>query len=202
MREEGKSNFVVFPQPDLTCAEPLPGVFVSGSSTSPSEIEREVLTLFDMYRNRLLAYIMAFGVSGHDSEEIVQEVFLALFRHLQLGKSRRNLRAWMFRVAHNLALKQRNASQRSRDRIESDQTLLQAQRDPSPNPEEQALSAQQRRCLLAVIAALPEQDQCCVRLRAEGLRYREIAQVLDISLGAVSISLTRSLARLMRADGM
>jgi RNA polymerase sigma-70 factor (ECF subfamily) len=37
-------------------------------------------------------------------------------------------------------------------------------------------------------------------LRAEGLRYREIAQVLDMSLGAVSISLARSLARFERAD--
>jgi RNA polymerase sigma-70 factor, ECF subfamily len=201
MQEEGKSNLVVFPQPDLARAEPLPAVLASRSSTSPSEIEREVLTLFDTYRNRLLAYTTAFGVSGHDSEEIVQEVFLALFRHLQMGKSRRNLHGWMFRVAHNLALKQRYASQRSRDRIESDQTLMQTQSDPSPNPEEHVLSAQRRQCLLAVVGALPEQDQCCLRLRAEGLRYREIAKVLDISLGAVSISLTRSLARLTRADG-
>jgi DNA-directed RNA polymerase specialized sigma24 family protein len=33
------------------------------------------------------------------------------------------------------------------------------------------------------------------------LRYREIARVVGISLGAVSISLTQSLARLLRADG-
>jgi RNA polymerase sigma-70 factor (ECF subfamily) len=55
--------------------------------------------------------------------------------------------------------------------------------------------------LLAVVDALPDDDQSCLRLRAEGLRYREIAAVLNMSLGAVSISLTRSLARLMRADG-
>jgi RNA polymerase sigma-70 factor (ECF subfamily) len=55
--------------------------------------------------------------------------------------------------------------------------------------------------LLGVLQALPEEDQCCLRLRAEGLRYREISALLGISLGAVSMSLTRSLARLMRADG-
>jgi RNA polymerase sigma-70 factor, ECF subfamily len=37
-------------------------------------------------------------------------------------------------------------------------------------------------------------------LRAEGLRYREIAQILGISLGSVSTFLTRSLAKLFRAD--
>jgi RNA polymerase sigma-70 factor (ECF subfamily) len=39
-----------------------------------------------------------------------------------------------------------------------------------------------------------------LHLRAEGLRYREIAGVLGISLGAVSLSLQRSFARLIRAD--
>jgi len=46
---------------------------------------------------------------------------------------------------------------------------------------------------------LPEQSRRCLFLRAEGLRYREIAQVLDMSLGAVSLSLARSLARIARA---
>jgi RNA polymerase sigma-70 factor (ECF subfamily) len=54
--------------------------------------------------------------------------------------------------------------------------------------------------LQSVLRALPEQDQWCLSLRAEGLRYREIAEVLDISLASVSVSLGRSLARLSRAD--
>jgi RNA polymerase sigma-70 factor (ECF subfamily) len=72
--------------------------------------------------------------------------------------------------------------------------------DPSPNPEDQMANAQQRARLLAVLNALPEQDRACLHLRAEGLRYREIADVLGISLGAVSASLTRSMARMARAD--
>jgi RNA polymerase sigma-70 factor (ECF subfamily) len=46
----------------------------------------------------LLRYVISFGWPVEDGEDIVQEVFLALFRHLQLGRSRRNLRAWTFRV--------------------------------------------------------------------------------------------------------
>jgi len=88
-----------------------------------------------------------------------------------------------------------------RDATTSDQAIAERQIDPSPTPEEEAWFTQRRRRLLAVIAALPEDDQDCLRLRAEGLRYREIATVLGISLGAVSISLTRSVARLIRAGG-
>jgi len=45
---------------------------------------------------------------------------------------------------------------------------------------------------------LPEEDRRCLVLRAEGLRYREIASVLEISLGSVALSLERSLTRLAR----
>ena len=71
--------------------------------------------------------------------------------------------------------------------------------DTNPSPEDQAASSQRRQRVLAVVRALPEQDRRCLILRAEGLRYREIAEVLDISLGAVSLSLERSLTRLTRA---
>jgi RNA polymerase sigma-70 factor, ECF subfamily len=170
-------------------------------SARPSEIEREVMDMFDQFRNPLLRYVLSFGIPVHDAEEIIQEVFLSLFRHLQLRRSRKNLRGWIFRVAHNLTLKQRHANQKLRDRMASDWNAAEEQRDPAPNPEEVMSAAQRRRRLLAVVQALPETDQGCLRLRAEGLRYREIADVLGVSLGAVSISLTRSLARLFRADG-
>ncbi|MGD0964401.1 MAG: sigma-70 family RNA polymerase sigma factor [Candidatus Acidiferrales bacterium] len=179
----------------------FPATATPALSAKPSEIECEVMRLFEQYRNPLLRYVLSLGIPMHDSEEVTQEVFLSLFRHLQLGRSRRNLRGWLFRVAHNLALKQRYANQRSpATTASSDWTLAERQSDPSPNPEEQVSFTQKRNRLLAVLEALPEEDQCCLRLRAEGLRYREIAALLGISLGAVSISLTRSLARLMRAD--
>ena len=166
-----------------------------------SRIEEEVIELFDEFRGPLLRYAVSLGVSIHDGEEVIQEVFLALFRHLHLGRSRKNLRGWLFRVTHNLALKQRHANQTSIQRIAGDASVAEEHADPAPGPEEQLSAAQRRSRLQSVIKALPENDQHCLRLRAEGLRYREIATVLGISLGAVSISLTRSLARLVRADG-
>jgi RNA polymerase sigma-70 factor, ECF subfamily len=169
-------------------------------SATPSEIECEVIGLFDQFRNSLLRYALSFGLSVHDGEEVTQEVFLALFQHLRIGKSRHNLRAWIFRVAHNLALKQRQANQRLSGGRDSDEARAQKQPDLAPSPEEQVLSKQRQQHLMAVLQALPERDRCCLGLRLEGLRYREIAPVLGMSLGAVSISLTRSLARLMRAN--
>jgi len=103
MQKEGE-YFIMSASQDSVQAQPLPSIVSSKCSASASDLEREIIVFFDAYRNRLLAYVMAFRISSHDSEEIVQEVFLSLFRHLQMGKSRKNIQAWMFRVAHNLAL--------------------------------------------------------------------------------------------------
>jgi RNA polymerase sigma-70 factor, ECF subfamily len=169
-------------------------------SACAGDLEREVMGLFDQLRGRLLRYILSFNLAEQDGEEIVQEVFLSLFRHLQMGRSRRNLRGWIFRVAHNLALKRRQANQKLRDKLEFEGASRRSAVDTSLNPEERLITEQHQQRLQAVFQALPEQDQCCLRLRADGLRYREIAQVLDISLGAVALSLARSLERLARAS--
>jgi RNA polymerase sigma-70 factor (ECF subfamily) len=172
----------------------------AAASEKPSDIECEVINLFDQFRDPLLRYVLSFGLYLHDAEEVTQDVFLALFRHLQRGKSRRNLRGWIFRVAHNLALRQRAANKKLQAALDDDSTIAHARVDATPNPEEQMTSGQTLRRLRSVLRALPEQDRCCLSLRAEGLRYREIAATLGISLGSVSLSLTRSLARLESAE--
>jgi len=165
-----------------------------------SDIEDEVIGLFDEYRGRLLRYVLSIGLTAAHGEEVVQDVFLALFRHLMLGRPKDNLRGWIFRVAHNLALKTRMSEQTRPDRAELDEVVAAAQVDPQPNPEQQLASVQRQTILMATVRALPERDQYCLNLRAEGLRYREIAEILEMSLGAVANSLSRSLARLERAD--
>jgi RNA polymerase sigma-70 factor, ECF subfamily len=172
------------------------------------DVEAEVLALFDECGQPLLRYVGAFGVSAHDTEDVVQDVFLSLFRHVQLGRPRTNLRGWLFRVAHNLALKHRLRARKRQITEGTDLSDVPVRTEtgdfrslaPSSNPEERLASRQRQHRLLAVFRALPERDRRCLVLRAEGLRYREIAEVLDMSLGAVAKSLARSMTRMVNAD--
>jgi|SRR5579871_3403193 len=182
------------PLPDSAALPALGSVSASDIDSPRQRLEQEVVELFDEFRLPLLRYLSSFGLPLADGEEVLQEVFLSLFQHLQRGKSRENLRGWLFRVAHNLALKRRYRAGR-----DSGQGTATPAVDPAPNPEDQMLSNQVRQRALQVAKALPEQDRRCLFLRAEGLRYREIAGILDMSLGAVSLSLTRSLARIARS---
>ena len=171
-------------------------------SVKPSPLGEEVVGLFDQLQDRLLRYLLSLGLPAAEGEEIIQETFLALFQHLQRGKPRHNLRGWVFQVAHNLALKQRKATQRNRQNLlEHGWTSAEnGLADRAPDPEQQLASTQRHLRLASVLQALPEQDRRCLSLRAEGLTYREIAQILEMSLGSVSLSLGRSLARFARAD--
>lgn len=144
-------------------------------------------------REPLLRYTLSLGLPLPDGEDIAQEVFLALFRHLRAGKPRDNLRGWIFRVAHNLALRRRAAIGGRPSPIEKHGFAV---ADPGPDPESLLGWHREQSRLRAIYNALPERDRNCLALRAEGLRYREIAEALDMSLGAVALSLSRSLAKL------
>lgn len=160
-------------------------------------LEDEVLSLFDLMRTRLLRYAVSFGIPMQDGEDIVQEAFLALFHHLQRDRSGDNLHGWLFRVTHNLALKRRTKILNEPAGWNTGELDV---LDPNPNPEECTLFGERHARLASVLQALSIEDQSCLRLRAEGLRYREIARILSISLGSVSASLTRSLARMEQVD--
>jgi RNA polymerase sigma-70 factor (ECF subfamily) len=158
-----------------------------------SALEEEIVGLFDVMRAPLLRYLASLGLPIADGEEVVQEVFLSLFQHLRRGGGRGNLRGWVFRVAHNLGLKRRSRVPHSSS------VEWEGLSDPAPGPEEQFFRSEIERRVRAVLRALPEQDRRCLMLRAEGLRYREIARTLAMSLGSVSMSLARTLARIARA---
>ncbi len=185
---------------DHTLHLPL-GIERRGAPAIPArsaEAQEIVLRLFDAHRGGVHRYVRALGVTDRDGDDIVQEVFLALFDHVARGRDRSNLRGWIFRVAHNLACRHqaREARRRRLWALFGPRSGF----DATPSPEDRYLSDQRQARLLAVVDALPARDRRCLQLRAEGLRYREIARVLGISLGSVASTLARALARLRRAD--
>ena len=162
-----------------------------------AEVRDAVLALFNAHGDGVRRYVRSFRLDEGDAEDVAQEVFLVLCRHLRRGGARTNLPGWIFRVAHNLALKQRAREARW---IRFRSLLPRTPADPVTNPEEQYAGDQRQARLIAVVNALPERDQRCLQLRAEGLRYREIAHVVGVSVGTVANTMARAVARIRRAD--
>lgn len=167
------------------------------SADEPAAARRIVLALFDEHRAGALRYARSFGLADGVAEDVVQEAFLALFVHVSRGGARTNLTGWIFRVTQRVALRQR-----ARDARRARLAWWAGVRPPDaiPNPEEQLAAGRRRARLSAAVSALPECDRRCLILRAEGVRYRDIARQLGISLGSVANAIARSLARLRSID--
>jgi RNA polymerase sigma-70 factor (ECF subfamily) len=175
---------------------PLPAVL---PDDAPLVAERVVLALYDDTATRLLRYARSFGLADEAAEDVVQDAFLALFRHLCLGRPRHSLAGWLFRVTRNLALKQSRRQRVNQLDVITD-LLLERIVDPGHTPEERAAFGERCRRLQSVVRALDSRARHCLYLRSEGLSYRDIAGALGISLGSVSKALARAFGRLSAVD--
>ena len=181
----------------LTLLAPL-----AGHVTKADEVQREVLQLFDEFAPGLRRYVRACGLPSGDAEDVVQDAFLALFKHLQREGSRENLRGWLVQVSYRGALKHRErlARRQRRENVWAAESMERAA-DSTVDPEGHAVLTQRRLRLHEVIRTLSPREQTCLHLRAEGLSYREIAQALGVSLGTVAKSVARVVRRLTAEEG-
>ncbi len=148
---------------------------------------------FDELRIPVYRYLVCNGLGTADAEEIVQETFLRLYRHLDGRGNRPNLRGWIFEVARNAA-RDRRKSARWQRTVALDPAAGFA--DPGAGPEDQAMQEERGRRLTAAIEKLSPQQRECILLRIAGLRYREIAEVLGINVASAGELVARATARL------
>lgn len=177
-------------------------VYPADVSNRPrSAAEVETLVLFDEVGPGLYRYLRSRGLADDVADDVVQETFLALFRHLSLGRPRDNLRGWVFEVGRRLGSKSRAQTVRRRN-VEAPWVPAVAATAVAPGgtPETTIIADRRYARLQRVVAALPDRDRQCLLLRAEGLRYRDIAQVLGVSLGGVAKALARALGRIANAE--
>jgi RNA polymerase sigma-70 factor (ECF subfamily) len=161
------------------------------------KLKRQVTELFDELRVPVYRYLLCLGVHAPQAEEIVQETFLRLFRHLHAGGHDENVRGWVFRVAHNISVNElKKRKYTAETTAEFWRAIAEERGDPSPGPEEILLRKERMLRVKAALSLLSEQQKQCIFLRAEGLRYREISEILGVAMSTVTESLYRAIRRL------
>jgi RNA polymerase sigma-70 factor (ECF subfamily) len=165
------------------------------------KLEERIVRLYDELREPLYRYLLCLGLVSEEVEEVIQEAFLRLYKHLHAGGREDNLRSWLYRVAHNLSVNRTKSRQYLADiSPERWQELALSTCDPAPGPEEVLLEKERMTRLHSGIAALSELQRNCVYLRVEGFRYREIAAILGVGIPTVSESLRRAIVTLTRGQ--
>jgi RNA polymerase sigma-70 factor (ECF subfamily) len=164
-----------------------------------SELEHLVAEVFAVLKDPVYRYLVSLLGTPAVAEDVLQETFVKLLRQLQRGQAVEQVRAWVFRVAHNTAI----SELRRRHRHEADfpadwESLAVLQPTSEPNAEQRLLEAERHSKLQHGLRLLSAQERYCLELKAEGLSYREIAAVLDISFSSVATYLTRGVRKMTR----
>ena len=157
-------------------------------------VREQVAEIYEAERESIYNYMLHFGVPAQRAQELVQDAFLKLYLKMSQGEQIDNPRAWLFRVAHNAALR---AFTRERlfDELDPDAAVAAT----APDPERTLLDRERRSTLVQAIQNLSPQQRNCLHLRARGLRYREIAEVIGINTSTVGEFLRRAVANLKEA---
>ena len=138
--------------------------------------------LFCRYERALFGYLLRMLGHSHDAEEALQDTFVSAINGRGSYEERGKFRAWLFRIAHNEALR----VIRSRTRHPQGPHGMDGLRDDAPDPEEDLMRAEACRRVEQAIASLPDAEREVVLLRHySGMLFREIADVLEAPLGTV-----------------
>lgn len=170
-------------------------------SAAPARREEAFRQLVQRHAGPLAGFLRSFVSDRVEVEDLVQEVFLRVYRaqeRYQPGGGAR-FRTWLFRIGRNLALNAR------RDRARRRSTQLEEAwvgADPAPGPLGEAIAGQQVAAVRAALARLEGRDREVLALRfREGLEHKEIARVVGGSPAAVKQRVWRVLQRLKQELG-
>lgn len=170
------------------------------SKISGESPEEKIARLFEEFSRPLYRYVLILTWSPEESEELVQEVFLKLHEQLLDRKVIDNVRGWVFRVAHNLAI-DRGRTARNVDSLSEPETARKVEGclvQTIPSPEAIVLEKEKKTALARAMGTLPALQRHCLLLRREGFRYREIAEILDVGETTVIDNIARAVERLHR----
>jgi RNA polymerase sigma factor (sigma-70 family) len=152
--------------------------------------------IYDRYRQRLFAYVRQMLCAGprQDAEDVLQDVFFRAYGALRTDAREVNVRAWLYRVAHNRCIDHlRRPTPPAAD-------IFELSRKPLHDPIEEAQRREDLARLVADIARLPEQQRSALLMREiDGMAYVDLAAALDVTVPAVKSLLVRARIGLVEA---
>lgn len=156
--------------------------------------------LFRRYHDRLTHFIARKTGDADRAQDLVQEAFIRVTRHLHRFDTTKKFSTWVYTIASNLAkneLRNRSRSpmvlfQKLTSGWDDDHRAVQFE-DNRMNPDDLYRKRYLRRLVEDTVQELPEHHQLVFRMRElEGKSYEEIAKITGVNLGTVKSRLHRA----------
>ena len=147
--------------------------------------------LFDAYKNRLYAYVLAITHSKYIAEEITQEIFVKLWLCRDIIQQVDNLDGYVFTIARNKTLNHLRKAFYDLNLLSELKSRSMLQEN---NVEERSIAADYNQLIRDALALLSPQRRLVYQLsRGEGLNNEEIALHLQLSRNTVKNHLVEAL---------
>ena len=156
--------------------------------------------LVERYQTRLLNFVYRTTGDRERAEDLVQETFIRVYRHLHRFDQTKKFSTWIYTIASNLAKNElRNRSrnplvlfQAIKKNWDADQRPLEWE-DNTYRPDDLFRKRHLRRMVESAVSELPEHHRTVFVLREmEGKTYEEIADITKCNLGTVKSRLNRA----------
>lgn len=153
--------------------------------------------LVERYWDRLYRWLYQMTRDKHKAEDLTQETFLKVLGALGSFRAGTNFRAWVFRIGHNNFVNLKRSERRVTQTLPDDAPS----RDLS-GPDDTAADRETLRVVAQAIAELPTEFRSALMLRAdEGLSFREVATILNITEETARWRVFKARQRLMKTLG-
>ena len=162
--------------------------------------KRAFTELTERYQTRLLNFVYRTTGDRERAEDLVQETFIRVYRHLHRFDQSKKFSTWIYTIASNLAKNElRNRSrnplvlfQTIKKNWEADQRPLEWE-DNTYRPDDLFRKRHLREMVESAVEQLPEHHRTVFMLREmEGKSYEEIAEITGCNLGTVKSRLNRA----------
>lgn len=152
-----------------------------------SNRERGFKILMDAFQEPIYNYIRRLVVSHEDAEDVLQDVFIRVFRHIDQFRSESSLSTWIYRIATNESLRLLNGRKEEGVVLSEEvhEELLGKLKASDYIDYENELAVKFQEAILS----LPEKQRLVFNLRYyDELDYEEIARILDSKVETLKVN--------------
>ena len=156
---------------------------------------RQLGELFERYHRRLYGFFVRLTNQPSVSEDLVQIVFYRILKYRHTYRDEGKFSAWIYHLARKVAAD--HFRKHAATPVPADPADLHEHPDSGPQPSEQAAASEDVALLRTALTRLPfEHREVLVLARLQHLEHKEIARLLDCTVGAVKVRAHRALKEL------
>ncbi len=152
----------------------------------PLTREASYRLLVSTHKQRLYWHIRKIVLNHENADDVLQNTFIKVFRHIDGFKGESKLYSWMFRIATNESISFLNKEAKH---LKMDIQTLQEQRVDNLKADVYFDGDEIQLKLQKAIVSLPQKQQLVFNMKYfDDLKYKEISEILDTSVGALKAS--------------